>query len=130
MEEVDGSVDPGVSLASDERWRAGFAFHEDHIWCFFEDDVTIPITPGVFHEYRFTSSDMRTYELYIDGELAREGTFWQLASASEVVWGDLGRPLASRAQWDYFRIGVVPEPRTISLILVAMAKCHRKARSH
>jgi len=122
---------PGVSLASDERWRAGFVFREDYIWSFYEgDDVFIPIEPGVFHEYRFVSSDLRSYDLYIDGELARHGAWSHLASSSRATWGDFSYPVSSRSRWDYFRFGVVPEPKTVSLILVAMACCRRKARSH
>jgi len=125
VEEVLGRVDPGVSLASDERWLAGFAYNEDYIWSIYEEDVTIPITSGVFHDYHFTSSDMRTYELYIDGTLAREGVFSPLASQSEVIWGDLGKPLASRAQWDYFRVGVVPEPTSLVMVLAVVLWRHR-----
>ena len=85
VDEVGGVwCGPGVSLASDERWRAGFAFHEDYIWSFFEDDAFIPITPGVFHEYRFVSSDLRSYELYIDGELARQGAWGQFAGPAHI----------------------------------------------
>jgi hypothetical protein len=121
---------PGVSLASDERWRVGFAFHEEYMWSMFEDDVFIPIVPDMFHEYRLVSSDVRSYDLYIDGELARCGTWGQFARRSRATWGDFSYPVSSRSQWDYFRFGVVPEPKALSLILVAMASCRRNTRLH
>ncbi len=126
-EEVVGDRgDPLINVASDEYRTVGYVFREDQIWCYFEDDLTIPITPGVYHDYRFVSSDMLTYDLYIDGELVHEGTWWQGVRDSRVGWGTNVRPATSLAHWDYVRFGVIPEPKTVFLILVAMAFCHRR----
>gem|GEM_PF-2085729 len=126
--EVEGLVDPGVSLASDDGWRVGFAYHTDHIWCFFEDEVTIPILPGVFHSYRFLSQDMRTYELYIDEVLVHDGSFWEGLTQGRVAWGDLTKPAVGLAEWDYIRFGVVPEPQSISILFTMTTIWASRAR--
>ncbi len=46
VEEVDGSVDSGIFLASDERRRTGLAYSEEYIWSLYEVDITSPLTPG------------------------------------------------------------------------------------
>ena len=119
VEEVTGDYyDPSVGVGSDEGWQIGFGFYMDRIRSIFEDDVYIPFEPGIFHEYRCTSVDMRSYELYIDGDLARVGTFWQGILDSFVGWGDAVSGAASRTHWDYVRYGVIPEPTTLTVLIV------------
>ena len=113
--------DPLINVASDECRTVGYVFREDQIWCYFEDYTIIPIAPGVYHNYRFVSSDMLSYDLYIDDVLVHEGTWWQGVRDSRIGWGSDVRPATSLAQWDYVRFGVVPEPNTVFLILVVLA---------
>ena len=115
VEEVVGHSDPSVSFWSNEAWRLGFAYSEDHIWSVFEN-ATVPIEAGVFHAYRVVSADMRTYELFVDGELAHSGVLTQGFAQSYVGWGDGAQGAASLHCWDYFRFGVVPEPASVWLL--------------
>lgn len=131
IEQVDGRVDPSICISSDTAMVLGFEFDEDSLISVFEDFRETPITPGAFHEYRLISSDMRLYELSIDGVLAVEGNFEQNLATSYIAWGDGCTPAASRTQWDYFRIGVVPEPNAIWLFLclnATLVSCKRIRR--
>ena len=123
---VIGPFDPAVSVTSDEAWSVGLSFSESAIFSAFEGYIATPIVPGVFHDYRLTSWDMRTYALYIDAELARVGSFRHLVGAPEVGWGDGTQGAASLHQWDYFRIGVVPEPGALTLFGAVLACVGRR----
>jgi len=70
VDEVVGFSDPGAGVCSDEAWALGFTFAYDRAYSVFEDFAAIPFVPGVFHDYEVISANMRTYDLYIDGELA------------------------------------------------------------
>jgi len=111
VEQVVGTCDPAVTVAADTMWQVGFEYSETWVRSVFEDDVYIPIAPGVFHDYRLISWDMLTYEFYIDGELARVGSFWASATASYVGWGDAVQGAASLHRWDRFRFGTLPAPQ-------------------
>jgi hypothetical protein len=107
-----GSYDPVVGVFSDDAWNVEFHYAMNRIHSPGEGPggVVIPFEPGVFHTYQFTSLDMRTYELRIDGQVVRNGFFQRLIATSWIVWGDGGGLERSRSSWDYFRIGVaVPE---------------------
>jgi hypothetical protein len=103
--------DPGVSVMSDDAWVVNLVFDVDVIHSFHEY-VDIPIPPGDWHAYALISADMRAYELYIDGVLARQGWFAHRFIESLLQWGDVVQGAASRHQWAYFRFGVVPVPQT------------------
>ena len=83
-----GAYDPSVGCGTDGALQLGLGYYEDCIESVFEDDVYIPIEPYVFHEYRVISWDMYDYTLYIDGEVAHEGSFWQGGMESSMGWGD------------------------------------------
>ncbi|MBU0617068.1 MAG: hypothetical protein KKI02_05075, partial [Planctomycetes bacterium] len=124
VDEVLGDhYDAAVGICSDDAWQLGFGFFSDHVESIWEDDVHIPVTAGVFHEYRLLSWDMQTYDLYIDGDLAYQGTFWQGLVTSKLGWGDFVRGAASRSHWDYVRFGVVPEPSALWLFVAALTAC-------
>jgi hypothetical protein len=110
IDEVDGRHDPGVSVFGDDKWAVGFAFSLDTIESGFEYGVSASFDPGVPHSFEFSSSDMRAYALYIDGQLAIQGSFWESLDASHVGWGDVVEGSSSLTRWDYFEFGVVPEP--------------------
>jgi hypothetical protein len=104
--------DPTVAVFSDAGRGVGFEFGYDELISVFENDAAVPIGPGQFHEYRLISADMFTYDLWIDDELARTGSFWQGVSKSRVAWGDGVQGAASLHQWDYFRFGVTTKKKT------------------
>jgi hypothetical protein len=116
-----------VGFASDEAHLLSFGLFPDHVESIWEDGVTLSIAPGVFHAYRLETWDMASYELYIDGVLVREGTFWQGSLESKLGWGDAVSGAANRSHWDYVRMGVVPEPCSL-LLLTGMWICVRRGR--
>ena len=112
--------DPGVYVISDELWAVAFIFAEGHVLSTHEANVFAYFEPGVFHEFELRSADMRAYELYIDSALAIEGAFSESFFSACAGFGDNVRGGASLAQWDYFRFGVVPEPRSAMLLSVGL----------
>jgi len=84
----------------------------------FENYLNIPFAPYLWHSYRVVSSDMRAYDLFIDGRLAHHGTFRYICPGSYISWGDGTQGAASLHHWDYVRVGVVPEPRTLRVLLI------------
>jgi hypothetical protein len=110
VEQVVGTYDPEAVAASDAARIVGFGYAANALRVVTEPGVVIPIGPG-FHDYCMLSWDMLNYELYIDGELAHVGTFWQGVSESFVAWGDAVQGAASLHRWDYFRFGALPAPQ-------------------
>jgi len=123
VRKVIGDADPTTSVASDEAWMVGFAYAEDRIFSVFENFLEIPIEPGRMHEYRLLSTDMRAYDLFIDGGLVRRGAFSKRITSSYVGWGDGVQGAASLHEWDYFRFGVIPEPATGVSLAVPFLAC-------
>jgi len=119
VDRVDGRRDPNIGVFSDHGMAAAFVFGEESFYSLFDDDEEIPIVSGVFHEYRLVSPNMQVYELYVDGDLAVEGTFWQGVGFSEIFWGPSAHPAASRSHWDYARFGVIPEPAPLPMVMAA-----------
>jgi hypothetical protein len=120
IDEIVGDRDPGVSVFSDDRWAVGFDFDETTIYSGFEPGVTASFEAGIFHDFRLVSWDMRAYQLFIDGDLAIAGWFWDSLTPSRVGWGDCVQGAASLSRWDYFRFGVVPEPGCALLAFVLL----------
>jgi len=131
--EIDQAIgdmyDSTFGICSDDGMQLAFGLFPDYIESIWEDDVELPITPSTFHEYRVLSWDMQTYELYIDGDLAHEGTFWQGSLESKLAWGDGVRGAASLARWDYVYFGVVPEPSSL-MLLTGICVWARRRRTH
>ena len=96
-----------------------FVFAEGYVTSTYEPNKSAEFEPGVFHDFEMYSSDMRSYELHIDGALAIEGVFHESLFPAGAGFGDLTSGL-SLAEWDYFRFGVVPEPACASLLLFAL----------
>jgi hypothetical protein len=111
IDQLVGTRDPGIAVFSDQSWGLGFTWSRHFIRSGFEF-VDIPFEFVGMHEFVLTSTDMRQYQLFADGDLLREGNFVQVASRSTVTWGDSVEGAASVSRWDYVRFGVVPEPAT------------------
>jgi hypothetical protein len=127
-ETIGDGYDAVLTISSDDAWQLSFGFFPDHVASIWEEEVDIPITADVFHEYRVLTWDMQGYELYIDGGLARQGTFWHGYLESRAAWGDAVSGAANRSHWDYVRFGVVPEPSSISLLSMLWACARRRPR--
>ena len=89
------------------------------------------IIPGEFHDYVFISSDMDTYDLYVDGAAVFQGAFlpgsWFPGPA--VTWGDSIRGLTSLSEWDYVEISILPEPSNLlifTLIATYRMRCNER----
>jgi hypothetical protein len=109
VDELVGYADPAVLIRSGENGAVILEYRSDAIHSLFEG-VWIDFEPGLFHEFVFTSADMLTYQLYIDGLLAHTGSFVGPYPYSGVCWGDATEGGRSIASWDYVRFGIVPEP--------------------
>ena len=128
IDEVIGSPlalnDPGIGVFSDDDWELLLVFGVDFIRSFHED-VIIPFEADAFHSFEVRSSDMQAYALWIDGANVYTGSFWEPSfQQSRIEWGDATRGASSLAGWDYFRFGVVPEPRTCSSLLALTCAAH------
>jgi hypothetical protein len=122
VEVVEGVADPVVGFFSDDGWAFGFEYGEDHFRSVFEGDISVPIAPGLWHEYELISSGLRTYDLYVDGTLARQGTLTQVFTQSFVGFADGVQGAASLHHWSSFRFGaVVPEPGGVLLLVWVVA---------
>ncbi len=127
VSQVVGRADPTVGICSDDAWCLGLEFGYDRLYSVFEDYLAIPFEGGAFHCYRVVSPNMQTYALYIDDQLARQGTFAHLVVSSEISWGDGVQGAASLHSWDYFRFGVVmPEPSSVLLLVLSVVCCGRR----
>jgi hypothetical protein len=115
VDQVAGLWDPGIALSSDDGWVVGFKYNEDAVLSPLDTSLYAAIAPAEFHDYRMTSWDMRTYQLFIDGALAREGPFVYCADSPRLAWGDGTQGAASLHRWDYVRIYTIPEPFCLAL---------------
>ena len=106
-----GAGDTTVGFFSDSSWAIGFRFTVDHIRSVFEGYARYSLHAGRLSRLRAHFAGFRSYELRIDGQVARQGQFADVVTQSFVSWGDGGQPVASRAEWGFLRYGVVmPEP--------------------
>ncbi len=115
VDELSGVDDPGISIGSSGDGVVTLTFSESSIYSWYEG-TSIDFSPGSFHDYRFTSPDMLTYRLYLDGQLVHTGSFVGPWYSSKVMWGDAVLGASSLAAWDFARFGVVPEPAGALLI--------------
>ena len=119
--------DPGVYVISDELWAVLFVFAEGYVSSTHEANVSAEFEAGMFHEFEMRSGNMRSYELYIDGDLAIEGVFFEGFFSPCAGWGDVVHGGASLAQWDYFRFGVVPEPAAWLMTTISLPLLRRRS---
>jgi hypothetical protein len=105
-----------VCVFSDDRWALGFDMNNDTVHSAFDPGRLAHYEPGVYHEFEVRTSDMRWYALYIDGNFAFEGPFWESLLSNKIGWGKSTSGIRSITRWDYFRYGVVPEPNTVVLL--------------
>lgn len=116
----DYLFDPGIAIWPPGHGAVEFDYAEDALWSPYEN-AWVYFTPGVYHDYVFSSADMVAYTLQIDGELARTGQFVGWSPESFVGWGDTYEGARSLTEWDHFRFGIVPEPGAAVLGLVQVA---------
>jgi hypothetical protein len=112
--------DPGVIVRADDHYSVAFGMGIDFIESNYEPDKWAPFEPGVFHDFLLESSDMRSYNLFIDTVLAMQGTFFEsLFPGPYVAWGDLSSPFSLTA-WDALQYGIIPEPSSVACVLLVL----------
>jgi len=109
VDELLGFADPAVFITSEETGVVLLRYAESAIYSPLES-VWVDFELGLFHEFVFTSADMLSYQLHIDGELVHTGSFVGPFPYSGVCWGDATEGASSISTWDYVRFGMVPEP--------------------
>ena len=121
VHEIIGYSDPGVSVWSDDQHALVLSMGVDFIQSS-EELTTASFAPYEWHEFTLQSEDMLTYQLYIDGAPAFDGSFYESAfSLAGAYWGDHSSH-RSLAEWDYVAFGIVPEPSSgLSVLVVACA---------
>ena len=113
---IGDMYDSTFGICSDDGMQLAFGLFPDRIESIWEDNVTLSVNPDTFHEYRVLSWDMQTYELYIDGDLVHEGTFWQGLARFQAC---LGRRRSRRGE--PCSLGLCPLWRRTRAILVDVA---------
>lgn len=117
IDEVIVLTDPGILVRSDDQYAVVLVLGVDFIQSA-EEGISASFSPNEWHEFVLESADMRTYQLYIDGALGMEGSFYQsVFTTPEAGWGDITTH-RSLSQWDEVGFGIVPEPSTARLVLV------------
>jgi len=113
VDEIGGwaGYDPGVVIARDyPPGHAVFRFDVDQFYAK-EEDIWIPVTAGCYHEYRFESGDMDSYDVFVDSVHVHSGVFdADTLLSSFVTFGPGVQGGSSHSNWDFVRFGVVPEP--------------------
>ena len=121
IEEFSGGwLAASIGVFADDCWAAAFQINNDPIRSGFETDVFAHFEADEYHEFEMRSPDMRSYELYIDGDYAFEGSLWQSVWEDKFVWGEGTTESSCLTRWDYVRFGAVPEPSTTLMFLVAL----------
>lgn len=120
----DRPSDISVSIGNELQAYAEFLIAPD---CVMEEgeygstpSYTVPITPGVFHDYLFVTADLRSFTLFIDGEFALASLFHSSSwtPGPHVIFGDTHYGARSLSEWDYVDVRVVPEPAAPFLVLL------------
>jgi hypothetical protein len=127
---TQGNWDPVVWVYSDNSRALHLEFAVSELHSVYEGPgARVAFSPGVFHEYEVRSTDMGSYELFIDGDLRRVGSFGHAVTPSWVGWGDGAGGTRSLSLWDTFSYGVVAEPSCLWLLALGVpAACVRRLR--
>jgi hypothetical protein len=98
----------GIGIRTWDSWGVGFILRDHTIQSSLEPSVIASFEAGIFHEFEMRSPDMRAYALYIDGELALEGSFIEVTSSNRIFWGESTTAGGSLCRWGYVRVGILP----------------------
>lgn len=120
IEEANGNQTEGcaVGLLTDDARVASLWFRPYQVDVPTDDYQTATFEPYVWHSYRLVSSDMLSFDLYIDDVWSLSAQFTVGADRSFVAWGNQIQGGSARVHWDYVRFGVVPEPNGLLLVCV------------
>lgn len=109
-------------IASDDAWMLSLSVSHTALHSDFEH-WSVNFAANEYHTFAVVSSNMRSYDLLIDGQYVRSGSFFFARLVeSEVAWGDhiqAGGSL-SVLDWDYVAIHTVPEPGATAIPLFVL----------
>jgi hypothetical protein len=127
---VNGLWNPEMFVAFQGYGDIALEYKMDCIYSLHEGEYIAEFEPGVFHSYRFLTTDIETYTLAIDGTVVYTGQVSPWAPASWVEFGDNSPTDSSNSRWDYLRYGViqVPEPGSIVLCVAAILGAPNRLR--
>jgi hypothetical protein len=121
--------DPGVIVRADDHYSVAFTLDTHSVHSNYEPGKWASFAPDEFHDFAVQSTDMRVYDLYIDGALAMQGTFFEsLFPGPSVAWGDLSSGM-SLAAWDSLQYGIIPAPSALFCLLFALCSAGSPKRS-
>ncbi len=119
VDPVSDPRDAGVIIARDEPAGHMAVKNGPNGILISPGNVMIELEAGVFHSFTVCSGDMERFVLSIDGQPAYSGFFESnTLLKSFFAFGDSVQGQRSLTNWDYVRFGVVPEPATVSALLV------------
>jgi hypothetical protein len=108
VDQIDGFGDPGVTISIHGHGDVTLVYcANNRIFSSGECEWVADYAPGAFHEYTFTTADLDTYVLWLDGVPVHTGPIGPPMPDSYVAWGDSVQGAASRSTWDHVRVSVV-----------------------
>ncbi len=128
VHDVHGVFDPVVNLSAGPYGQVDLNYTAESIYSVYES-LWIPFTPGQFHDYALTSSDLVNYELRVDGGLVHIGHFLAPIPPVGMTWGDGTIGASSVSTWDHIGFGVIAEPSSGLLVgLTCLCLIFRRTR--
>jgi hypothetical protein len=109
--------DPGWSLNTADGWFVAFVLGIDELHDLMQQ-VDTPFVARAYHAWELRSGNLRTFNVWLDGDLVSTGEFVLTLPGASVQWGDFVWGPTSSVDWDYFRFGVVPEPPVLSSVVL------------
>jgi hypothetical protein len=107
VDQIYGFGDPGVIISVDRHGEIDLMYCANNkILSGGESEWIADYTPGVFQEYGFTTADLNSYVLTINGVAVHSGPIGPPMPDSYVAWGDSVQGAASKSTWSYVRIAV------------------------
>ncbi|MCC6359550.1 MAG: hypothetical protein IT450_12470 [Phycisphaerales bacterium] len=122
--------DPGWAINSADGWYVSFVLGVNELHSL-QEQVDVEFESGLFHEWEFRSTNMRTFTISLDRSPVWSGAFVPGLPYSKLSWGDTVWGPTSHVEWDYFHVGVVPEPTSClsMLALLCAARAHHLIRT-
>ena len=107
VDQINGFGDPGIMISIDGHGEVDLAYcANDRILSGGECEWVANYEAGVFANYVFTTADLDTYTLSINGVAVHTGPIGPAMPDSYVSWGDAAQGSASRSTWAYVRVSI------------------------
>jgi hypothetical protein len=107
VDQISGFGDPAVMISIDGHGEVNLVYcANNRIYSLGEYEWVADYAPGAFQECAFTTSDLDTYVLSINGLPVHSGPIGPPMPDSFVSWGDSVQGAASRSTWVYVQVSV------------------------